>query len=78
MSHQQLDGRIKLKAASIYLKGILPKPKENYKRALKGSSKPTCSPRSAELQDPAKRCHILLPLDLASCSAYDLPLRLLG
>lgn len=78
ISHQQLKHSTDLKAASVYLSKILLKTEENYKRALKGSCKPTCIPRSAELQDSAKRCHISLPGDLASCSGSDLPLLLLG
>jgi len=78
ISHQQLEGISELKAATIYCKGILPKPKENDRRALKGSCKPTRSPRGAEPRDPGKHCHVSLPRDLASCSGYDLPLLLLG
>lgn len=51
VAHQQLEGSTELKAASISPKRILPKPKENYKRRLKGSCKPTHIPWSTELQD---------------------------
>lgn len=78
VSNQQLQGSTELKAANIYLNRILRKPQENYKRTLKGSCKPACSPQSAELQEAVKHCHISLPLDLASCSGYDLSLLLLG